>query len=238
VLAHNINRRQKDLKVFEFGKTYHKKGPKYIEKKHLALFTTGLWAGETWSSAPTKTALHHLYQVSIELMRSLGVTQFETDTIENSSVFAFGLRISINKKACLELGMIHPNLASKWEVKQDVFFADFDWDYWVKQEKADFVYQEISKFPEVRRDLSLVIDKTVSYQAIRKLAEQYEKTLLKNVSIFDVYEGKNLGEGKKAYSVSFTLQDESQTLTDKVIESTMDRLMKGFEKEIGALIRK
>ena len=238
VLAHNINRRQKDLKVFEFGKTYHKKGAKYIEKKHLALFTTGLWAGETWSSTPTKTALHHVYQVSIELMRSLGVTQFETDTIENSSVFAFGLRISINKKACLEVGMIHPNLAGKWEVKQDVFFADFDWDYWVKQEKADFVYQEISKFPEVRRDLSLVVDKAVSYQAIRKLAEQYEKNLLKNVSIFDVYEGKNLGEGKKAYSVSFTLQDESQTLTDKVIESTMDRLMKGFEKEIGALIRK
>jgi phenylalanyl-tRNA synthetase beta chain len=110
-------------------------------------------------------------------MRSLGVTEFETDTIENSSVFAFGLRISINKKACLELGMIHPNLASKWEVKQEVFFADFDWDYWVKQEKADFVYQEISKFPEVRRDLSLVIDKAVSYQAIRKLAEQYEKNL-------------------------------------------------------------
>jgi phenylalanyl-tRNA synthetase beta chain len=129
-------------------------------------------------------------------------------------------------------------LAQKFDVKQEVFFADFDWDYWVKQEKTDFVYQEISKFPEVRRDLSLVINKEVSYQAIQRIAEQVEKNLLKSVSVFDVYEGKNLGEGKKSYSVSFMLQDESQTLTDKVIDATMDRLIQRFEKELGAVIRK
>jgi phenylalanyl-tRNA synthetase beta chain len=129
-------------------------------------------------------------------------------------------------------------LAQKFDVKQEVYFADFDWDYWVKQEKVDFVYQEISKFPEVRRDLSLVINKEVSYQAIQRVAEQVEKNLLKSVSVFDVYEGKNLGEGKKSYSVSFMLQDESQTLTDKVIDATMDRLIQRFEKELGAVIRK
>ena len=134
--------------------------------------------------------------------------------------------------------MIQPNLTQKFDVKQEVFFADFDWDYWVKQEKADFVYQEISKFPEVRRDLSLVINKEVSYQAIQRIAEQVEKNLLKSVSVFDVYEGKNLGEGKKSYSVSFMLQDENQTLTDKVIDATMDRLIQRFEKELGAVIRK
>lgn len=116
--------------------------------------------------------------------------------------------------------------------------ADFDWDFWVKQEKGNFVYQEISKFPEVRRDLSLVLDQGVSLQAIQRVAEQTEKNLLKNVSVFDVYVGKNLGEGKKSYSVSFTLQDETQTLTDKVIDATMDRLITRFEKELGALIRK
>ena len=139
---------------------------------------------------------------------------------------------------CLELGLIQPNLAQKFDVKQEVFFADFDWDYWVKQEKVDFVYQEISKFPEVRRDLSLVINKEVSYQAIERIAEQVEKNLLKSVSVFDVYEGKNLGEGKKSYSVSFMLQDESQTLTDKVIDATMERLIQRFEKDLGAVIRK
>lgn len=238
VLAYNINRRQKDLKLFEFGKTYHKKGSKYIEKRHLSLYLTGLQAGETWSSSAKKAEFHHLYSTVIALMQFMGVKDFETSPLEGSSIFAYGLRVSVNKKMCLELGLIRPNLAQKFDVKQEVFFADFDWDYWVKQEKVDFVYQEISKFPEVRRDLSLVINKEVSYQAIERIAEQVEKNLLKSVSVFDVYEGKNLGEGKKSYSVSFMLQDESQTLTDKDIDATMDRLIQRFEKELGAVIRK
>ena len=238
VLAYNINRRQKDLKLFEFGKTYHKKGSKYIEKRHLSLYLTGLQAGETWSISAKKAEFHHLYSTVIALMQFMGVKDFETSPLEGSSIFAYGLRISVNKKMCLELGLIRPNLAQKFDVKQEVFYADFDWDYWVKQEKVDFVYQEISKFPEVSRDLSLVINKEVSYQAIQRIAEQVEKNLLKSVSVFDVYEGKNLGEGKKSYSVSFMLQDESQTLTDKVIDATMDRLIQRFEKELGAVIRK
>jgi phenylalanyl-tRNA synthetase beta chain len=238
VLAYNINRRQKDLKLFEFGKTYHKKGSKYIEKRHLSLYLMGLQAGETWSTSAKKAEFHHLYSTVIALMQFMGVKDFETSPLEGSSIFAYGLRVSVNKKMCLELGLIQPNLAQKFDVKQEVFFADFDWDYWVKQEKVDFVYQEISKFPEVRRDLSLVINKEVSYQAIERIAEQVEKNLLKSVSVFDVYEGKNLGEGKKSYSVSFMLQDESQTLTDKVIDATMERLIQRFEKDLGAVIRK
>jgi phenylalanyl-tRNA synthetase beta chain len=238
VLAYNINRRQKDLKLFEFGKTYHKKGSKYIEKRHLSLYLTGLQAGETWSTSAKKAEFHHLFSTAIALMQLMGIKDFETSPLEDSSIFAYGLRISVNKKMCLELGLIKPTLAQKFDVKQEVFFADFDWDFWVKQEKVDFAYQEISKFPEVRRDLSLVINKEISYQAIQRIAEQVEKNLLKSVSVFDVYEGKNLGEGKKSYSVSFMLQDENQTLTDKVIDSTMDRLIQRFEKELGAVIRK
>lgn len=238
VLAYNINRRQKDLKLFEFGKTYHKKGSKYIEKRHLALYQTGLQAGETWSVSAKKSEFHHLYATCMALMQYMGAKEFETSPIEGSSVFAYGLRISINKKMCVELGLIQPNLAQKFDVKQEVFYADFDWDYWVKQEKGDFIYQEIAKFPEVRRDLSLVINKEVNYQAIKRVAKQAEKNILKSVSIFDVYEGKNLGDGKKSYSVSFMLQDEYQTLTDKVIDATMDSLIQRFEKELGAVIRK
>jgi phenylalanyl-tRNA synthetase beta chain len=238
VLAYNINRRQKDVKLFEFGKTYHKKGSKYIEKRHLCLYLTGLQAGETWSISAKKSEFHHLFSTVIALMKFIGVKDFETTPLEGSSIFAYGLRVSVNKKTCLELGLIRPNLAQKLDVKQEVFFADFDWDYWLKQEKVDFVYQEISKFPEVRRDLSLVINKEVSYQAIQRISEQVERNLLKSVSVFDVYEGKNLGEGKKSYSISFMLQDENQTLTDKVIDATMDRLIQRFEKELGAVIRK
>ena len=238
VLAYNINRRQKDLKLFEFGKTYHKKASKYIEKRHLSLYLTGLQAGETWSTSAKKSEFHHLFSTVISLMKFMGVKDFETSPLEGSSIFAYGLRITVNKKMCLELGMIQPNLAQKFDVKQEVYFADFDWDYWVKQEKVDFVYQEISKFPEVRRDLSLVINKEISYQAIQRISEQVERSLLKSVSVFDVYEGKNLGEGKKSYSISFMLQDESQTLTDKVIDAVMDRLIQQFERELGAVIRK
>lgn len=237
-LAHNINRRQKDLKLFEFGKTYHKKGAKYLEKRHLALYFSGLSEGETWAQVPQKSALHHVYSTVVALMRQLGVSEFETSPIENSQTYAYGLRISVQKKTCVEFGLIHPDLAAKLDVKQEVFMADLDWDYWSKKEKGNFQYQEISKFPEVRRDLSLVIDRSISYNEIYKLASQTEKQILKNVAIFDVYEGKNLGEGKKSYSVSFTLQDETQTLTDKVIDATMDRLITRFEKDLSALIRK
>ena len=107
-----------------------------------------------------------------------------------------------------------------------------------KQYKENVVFTELSKFPEVRRDLSLVLDKEVTFDQIQKLAKQYEKNLLRQINVFDVYQGENLGEGKKSYSVSFILQDNEQTLTDKVIDKTMERLMAGFEKEIGAVIRK
>lgn len=238
VLAHNINRRQKDLKLFEFGKTYHKKSEKYLEKRHLGLFVSGTWMGETWEVNPGKSQFYHLYQVVQALMQQMGVTTFDTASIEDSSIYVYGLSILVNKKPVVQLGLIDPNLASKFDVKQEAYLADFDWDFWVKQSKDRFEYQEISKFPEVRRDLSLVIDKSVTFQAIQKVAQQYEKNILKSVSIFDVYEGKNLGEGKKSYSVAFILQDNNQTLTDKVIDSTMERLMKGFEKDLGAMIRK
>jgi phenylalanyl-tRNA synthetase beta chain len=237
-LAHNINRRQKDLKLFEFGKTYHKKGEKYLEKRHLGLFVSGSWMGETWEVNPGKSQFYQLYQIVQALISQMGVEQFETESIENSAVYAYGLNIQVNKKTVVQIGLIQPDLAAKFDVKQEAFFADFDWDFWVKQTKDRFTYQEISKFPEVRRDLSLVIDKTVTFQSIQKTAQQYEKNILKSVSIFDVYEGKNLGEGKKSYSVSFILQDDQQTLTEKVIDGSMERLMKGFEKDLGAVIRK
>ena len=116
--------------------------------------------------------------------------------------------------------------------------ADFDWDYLFKQYNDKAVFVELPKFPEVRRDLSLVIDKTVSFEQIQKIARNYEKSLLHQINVFDVYQGDNLGEGKKSYSVSFMLQDTEQTLTDKVIDKTMEKLMGAFEKEIGAVIRK
>ena len=238
VLAYNINRRQKDLRVFDFGKTYHKINDKYVEKRHLAIFITGNTESETWQMKSQKVAFHSLASAVNKVLGSMGVKNFDSKPLENSATFEYGLTYLVNKKEIVKLGLVKPNVAKKAEVKQSVFFADIDWDYLFKQfnDKATFV--ELPKFPEVRRDLSLVIDKTVSFDQIQKLARNYEKNLLKQINVFDVYQGDNLGEGKKSYSVSFLLQDYEQTLTDKVIDKTMEKLMGAFEKEIGAVIRK
>ena len=238
VLAYNINRRQKDLRVFDFGKTYHKINDKYVEKRHLAIFITGNTENETWQMKSQKVAFHTLASAVNKVLGSLGVKNFDSKPIENSATFEYGLSYLVNKKEVVKLGLVKPNVAKKAEVKQHVFFADIDWDYLFKQYNDQAKFAELPKFPEVRRDLSLVIDKTVSFDQIQKLARNYEKNLLKQINVFDVYQGDNLGEGKKSYSVSFTLQDYEQTLTDKVIDKTMEKLMGAFEKEIGAVIRK
>ncbi|MEA5460220.1 phenylalanine--tRNA ligase subunit beta [Arcicella sp. LKC2W] len=238
VLAYNINRRQKDLRVFDFGKTYHKINDKYVEKRHLAIFITGNTENETWQMKSQKVAFHTLASAVNKVLGSLGVKNFDSKPLENSATFEYGLSYLVNKKEVVKLGLVKPNVAKKAEVKQHVFFADIDWDYLFKQYNDKAVFAELPKFPEVRRDLSLVIDKTVSFDQIQKFARNYEKNLLKQINVFDVYQGDNLGEGKKSYSVSFTLQDYEQTLTDKVIDKTMEKLMGAFEKEIGAVIRK
>jgi phenylalanyl-tRNA synthetase beta chain len=238
VLAYNINRRQKDLRLFDFGKTYHKINDKYVEKRHLAIFITGNSETETWQMKSQKVAFHTLASTVNKVLGSMGVKNFDSKPLENSATFEYGLSYLVNKKEVVNLGLVKPNLAKKAEVKQPVFFADIDWDYLFKQYNDKAVFVELPKFPEVRRDLSLVIDKTVSFDQIQKLARNYEKNLLKQINVFDVYQGDNLGEGKKSYSVSFMLQDYEQTLTDKVIDKTMEKLMGAFEKEIGAVIRK
>jgi phenylalanyl-tRNA synthetase beta chain len=133
---------------------------------------------------------------------------------------------------------VQPATAKFTDIKHAVFYADFDWNYLIKQYNVNMAVAEIAKFPEVRRDLSLVIDKSISFNQIKQLAAAQERRLLKSVNVFDVYEGENIGRDKKSYSVSFVLQDEQATLTDQVIDKTMQKLMQSFEKELNAVIRK
>ncbi len=238
VLAYNINRRQKDLRVFDFGKTYHKINDKYVEKRHLALFVTGITESETWQMKSQKVAFHTLASAVNKVLGSLGFKNLDSKPFEGSASFEYGLSYILNKKEVVKLGLIKPNVAKKADVKQHVFMADFDWDYLFKQYNDQAKFVELPKFPEVRRDLSLVLDRNVSFEQIQKISRNYEKNLLRQINVFDVYQGDNLGEGKKSYSVSFILQDNEQTLTDKVIDKTMEKLIGAFEKEIGAVIRK
>jgi phenylalanyl-tRNA synthetase beta chain len=238
VLAHNINRRQKDLRVFEFGKTYHNKEGKYLEKKHLALFLTGQKEAESWQQKSEKAVFHDLAGSLTQIFSSMGFQKVESVQIEQSGIFQYGLSLWLNKKEIGKIGLVKEKLGKLAELKQPVFFATLDWEYLLKAYKDAIAFVELPRFPEVRRDLSLVLDKTVTFDQIKSIARKYEKSLLQSMNVFDIYEGDNLGKDKKSYSVSFILQDFEQTLNDKTIDKTMERLIGGFEKELNAVIRK
>jgi phenylalanyl-tRNA synthetase beta chain len=237
VLAYNINRRQKDLKIFDFGKVYCK-SEKYKENNRLALFISGNNQEESWQIKSEKATFHTLAGEVNKVLAQMKVKFVETTPIENTSTFAFGLTYFVNKKEIGKIGLVQPKIGKLVDLKVNVFFADLDWDYLFKQYNDTATYQEIAKFPEVRRDLSIVINEDISFDQIKKLAQKTEKNLLKQVNVFDVYQGENLGENKKSYSVSFILQDANETLNDKKIDGVMDALIRNFEKELGAVIRK
>lgn len=241
-LVYNLNRRQKDLKFFEFGKVYHQKetaegGRKYVETMRMSLAMVGNQQAESWQQKAQPVSFHDLAQAVQRVLSSLRVRSFETQPTD-SPLFQYGLTYVVNKKPVVSLGLVHPKLTKLVDLKQPVFFADFDWQALLKAYTGKAKYEEVPRFPDVRRDLSLVLDQATSFDQISKLAHQTERKLLRNVQVFDVYEGDNLGVGKKSYSVSFLLQDATQTLNDVVIDKTMQRLMIAFERELGAVIRK
>lgn len=238
-LAYNLNRRQRDLKICEFGKTYHKMPEgKYKELSHLVLLMAGHQQAESWMANDQKLAFHDLAAKVQLVLSAMRVQNIEKQEITDKSIFEYGLTYNLKKKPIVSFGQVKGKLAKILDIKQPVFYADFDWAYLLKQYNDKVRFTEVSKYPEVRRDLSLVLDKTVSFEQIRQTAQKVERGLLTHINVFDVYEGANIGTDKKAYSVSFTLQDTEQTLTDKLIDKTMQKLMMAFEKELGAMIRK
>ncbi|MFD2202570.1 phenylalanine--tRNA ligase subunit beta [Shivajiella indica] len=237
VLAYNINRRQKDLKLFEFGTVYFKEAGGYREERKLSLFLTGDKAAESWREASRTVVFADLYAVVELILEKLGVDNVEVEII-HSSPFDYGLKMMHGSKELGSIGVAQEDLAKLVEVRQEVLFAELNWDLLTKKSKGLKKYMEISKFPEVRRDLSLVIDKEVTFDQIKTVALKAGGKLLQRIGVFDVYQGDKIEAGKKAYALSFYLQDTEQTLTDKVIERTMDRLIQSFEKEVHAFIRK
>jgi phenylalanyl-tRNA synthetase beta chain len=236
-LAFNINRKRADLKLFEFGKTYHGYIDKREEFKHLALFATGNQSQENWINPEKKSGFFFLKGSVIAVLERLGISRFNELPTEND-LFSEGLSFELGKTKLVDFGLIKKPILKHFDISQDVLFADFNWDAIldvVKRNKITF--KSISKYPEVRRDFALLLDENISFEDIFKLAKQSEKQLLKNVNLFDVYQGKNLPKGKKSYAVSFTLQDENQTLTDKQIDKIMGKLHNSFETQLGAELR-
>jgi len=236
-VSFNINRRKSDLKLFEFGKTYHKMPSGYDEIKHLSLFLTGNRKEESWTQPNQKSDFFLFRGYINSVLSRLGIDTKVTVLPVESDVFAEGIALAIGKEIIVELGTIKKGILKHFDIKQEVLFADFYWGRIQKYVSTKIKFTDIPKYPEVRRDLALLLDESVSFEKVYQIAKQTEKALLKEINLFDVYQGKNLPEGKKSYAVSFTLQDTTKTLTDTQIDKTMSKLQGNFEKELGASLR-
>ncbi|PAM96388.1 phenylalanine--tRNA ligase subunit beta [Flavobacterium sp. IR1] len=235
-ISYNINRKNADLKLFEFGKSYHKYLNGYEEHKHLTLSISGNRNKESWTNPQKSTDFFLLKGYVTAILSRLGIEKISNAPVR-SDVFAEGTSISYNNDTLVEMGVVKKSVLKHFGIKQDVYFADFNWDLVLKIITGKIKYTEIPKYPEVRRDLALLIDQNTTYESIYKLAKQTEKSLLKDVNLFDVYEGEKLPEGKKSYALSFTIQDSTKTLTDAQIDKIMTKLQQTFETELGAVLR-
>ncbi len=246
---YNINRKVSDLRLFEFGNCYKKNlktfdsdciTKRYDQSKHLALLTTGKSA-ESWQAGRQATDFFFLKNIFENVLTQLRIdgSRFAVEQIENGYYqYALAYTNRESKKVVATIGRLRNVVCKAFDIKQEVFYADVDWDLLFKLIPAKSVkYEEISKFPEVRRDLALVVNKDVSFAQIETVAYQTEKKLLKSVSLFDVYTGDKLPENTKQYAIAFILQDKERTLTDKQIENVMQKLLKAFEQKLNASLR-
>lgn len=249
-ISYNINRKVNNIRIFEFGNCYNKDleqfdnqniTKRYNEEKHLILLTTGNNNPESWQKKEGKTDFFYLKNFVINIFERLRIDTSKYLLEETNSNYLEGLQFvnRDNKKVVACYGKLKQKVGKQFDIKQDVFVADFNWNLIINTlTNKDIKYQEVSKFPEVRRDLALVVDKNISFAEIEAVAYQTEKKLLqRNISLFDVYQGDKLPEGKKQYALSFTLQDKEKTLTDNQIEAIMKKLLKGFEDKLGAKLR-
>jgi phenylalanyl-tRNA synthetase beta chain len=235
-LSYNINRRASDLKFYEFGKTYHKLPSGYEEPKHLSLFVTGNATAESWTNPQKQSDFFHFKGYVDVILSRFGLDKVQSEPT-SSDVFAEGMSLTFGTTKLVDFGTVKKSIAKAFDIKQEVFYADFNWNAILKLVGSKIKFTEIPKYPEVRRDLALLIDESVHFDSIYKIARQTEKSLLKDIQLFDVYEGSNLPEGKKSYGVSFIIQDASKTLTDVQIDKIMLKLQKNFETELQAVLR-
>ena len=236
-VAYNINRKNTSLKFYEFGKTYHKYNDKYQEDKHLTLFVTGNRTVASWKNEKKTSDFFYLKGIITSILNRLEINKLKT-TPTKQDVFSEGVTFSLGKMKLVEFGVVKRSILKEFGIKKEVLFADFNWNTILKlagNRKMHVV--GLSKFPAVKRDLALLLDKKIEFKEIYNLAFQSEKNLLKEVDLFDVYEGDKLPEGKKSYAISFLIQDETQTLADKQIDKIMQKLQQTFENNLDAVLR-
>ncbi len=237
-VAYNQNRRNADLKLFEFGKVYSVDEDKYIEVQRFAIFLAGAGRSEQWNQKVTPVSFYNLKAIVDGIIAKLSIDDIAVEDATCKKL-TYGLQYKRNNKQLVKFGAVANGSLKKVDLDKEVFYADFDFDMILKSvRKNKIIYEEVSKFPAVRRDLSMLIDKSVTFGQLKQIAQKTERKLLQEINVFDVYEGDKLPAGKKSYALSFTLQDNEKTLTDKAIDATMQKLIYNLEKEAGAEIRR
>ncbi len=235
-VARNSNRQRPNLRLYEFGKTYHKMPDAYVEKSHLGIWVSGTESPENWKVKDQPSDFYTLKAQVSQILSTLGLETEEKET--EHPLFDYALSLFLNQREVITLGKVKAELTRQMDIKQEVFFADFDWSYLSqKARKKKIQFEEMPRFPEVRRDLALLLDKKVAYSDLKLAAEKTERKLLRAVNLFDVYEGKNLPEGKKSYALSFTLRDDEKTLNDKQVDKVMSKILDHFKKDFSAELR-
>jgi phenylalanyl-tRNA synthetase beta chain len=242
-VAYNVNRRQKDLKLFEFGKTYETAEKGYKENSMLALFISGSDQEESWIRKSDPVHFHSLLN-AVEQINTVFHLQAEKQIVSADKLWDYGLQFIANNVVFAEVGKVRSGLCEAFEIDQPVFYARLYWDAYLalaadtdKRNDRKKI-SPVSKYPEVRRDLSLVVHKNYSFRDIEAVIASQKLSIIRQANVFDVYEGKNIAEGHKAYAISFILRDDNKTLTDKAIDKIMQKLITAFEKELNASIRK
>lgn len=237
MVAYNVNRKNADVKFYEFGKTYHLISEKYVERPRLLLLIHGSKQGEQWNQQSGTSTFYNLKAAVDAIINRLGIVNFQTEEVKDEN-FAYGLKYFRGDKSLVAFGAATNTDKKRVGLSKDVFYADFDWALLLEAlKKNKIINKEVPKYPSVRRDLSLLVDLKVTFDELKTIAFKAEKKMVKQVQVFDVYEGDKLPEGKKSYALNFTLQDEEQTLTDKQIDAIMQKIITNLAQTAGAEIR-
>ncbi|MBL4710711.1 MAG: phenylalanine--tRNA ligase subunit beta [Flavobacteriales bacterium] len=238
VAVYNQNRRRKNLKLYEFGKTYRALGEsKFAETKRLGIWLSGDAEEESWEAAKQSINFFNLKEKVENCLNRLGVSKWKSEEVEDERLDT-AIEFTKGKNSLVVMGKVSDAELKKVEGKAAVYYAEFNWDTVLRMLSGkDVQYKTVSKFPSVRRDLALLIDESIAFSDIQSIAKKVEQCLLKEVNLFDVYEGKNIASGKKSYAVSFTFQDENKTLTDKYIDKVMEKMISSLKSELNAELR-
>ena len=237
-LAYNINRKVPNVLLYEFGKTYNRYGDEFVEERRLALWLTGGKQEEGWNAKSDKVDFFHMKGLVEKILQKLGLNQGVSLSQTQTDLLSEAVVYKIRKKKVVELGMVRKSILKNFGIKQEGFYADLNWDAileMLKNQKTS--YKEVSKFPAVRRDLALLLDEKVAFTELETIALRSDKNLLKEVKLFDVYQGDKLAKGKKSYALSFVFRDEEKTLTDKVVDKAILKIFKSLEHQLKAELR-